>query len=160
PESVHPYSVTEHTFEVRLLQREEPHVHGEGHAHAVFFLHPREDLTLHYERRPDDPRVQHQLTLEVDDFGNVLRSAAIAYPRRKPLHPEQARLWATLSEATFVNRAEEEGWYRVGVPVSSATSELTGLPKGPIFTVEVLRGLVAKAAEIPFEASPGGALER
>src|SRR5262249_55414125 len=82
PESAPPYAITEHTFDVRLLQREQPVAHGEGHANAVFFVHSREDLTLHYERRPDDPRIQHQLTLDVDDLGNVLQSAALAYPRR------------------------------------------------------------------------------
>lgn len=160
PESAHPYSVTAHSFDVRLLAREAPEVHGEGHAHAVFFVHPREDLTLYYERRPEDPRIGHQLTLEVDDFGNVLRSAAIAYPRRKPLHPEQGRPWAKLSEATFANRPDEEGWYRVGVPVGSETSELTGLPRGRVFTIEALQGLIAEAVEIPFEATPSGSLER
>ena len=163
PESVHPYSVAESTFDVRVLQREELEARGaggEGHAHAVFFVHPRESLALHYERKSDDPRVEHQLTLDVDDFGNVLRSAAVAYPRRKALHPEQERLWATLSEATFVNRADEESWYRIGVPVSSAVSELTGLPRGRVSTVEALRGLVAEAAEIPFEAAASGAPER
>ena len=160
PESVHPYSVTETTFDARLVDRPEPETRGEGHAHAVFFVNPRESLAMHYERRPDDPRVQHELTLEVDDFGNVLRSAAVAYPRRTPLHPEQERLWATLSEATFVNRADEESWYRIGVPIGSSVSELTGLPRGRVFTVEALRGLVVEAIEIPFEATPSGALER
>jgi len=160
PESAHPYSVTEHTHAVRLVLRDEVQTRGEGHAHAVFFVHAHEDLVLYYERNPEDPRVQHQLTLEVDDFGNVLRAAALAYPRRKPLHPEQERLWATLSEATFVNRVEEESWYRIGVPVGSSTSELTGLPRGSFFTVEALLGLVAKAAEISFEVAPDGTLER
>ena len=34
---------------------------------------PREALSYHYERNPADPRVSHALTLEVDDFGNVLQ---------------------------------------------------------------------------------------
>ena len=51
-------------------------------AHAVFFTHPREALTYQYERNPADPRVSHALTLEVDDFGNVLKSAAVGYGRR------------------------------------------------------------------------------
>jgi RHS repeat-associated protein len=160
PESIHPYSVSESTYEVRLLQREAPRVRGEGHAHAVFFTHALEALTLHYERRPHDPRVEHTLVLEVDDFGNILESAAVAYPRRNPIHPEQGRLWATLVEATFANHAAAEGWYRVGIPVSSTTSELTGLPHGGLFTPDALRTLIAKAVEIPFEEAPGGTIER
>ncbi len=159
-ESIHPYSVTQSTYVVRLLQREAPQVRGEGHAHAVFFTHAHEALTLHYERRPHDPRIQHSLVLEVDDFGNVLTSAAVAYPRRAPLHPEQERLWATFAEAAFVNQVGDEGWYRIGVPVSSTTSELTGLPHSGLFTPDAMRSLIAKAVEIPFEAAPSGALER
>ena len=50
--------------------------------HAVFFTHPREAISYHYERNPDDPRIQHAITLEVDEYGNVLKSVAIGYGRR------------------------------------------------------------------------------
>ena len=50
--------------------------------HAVFFTHAREAISFHYERNPADPRIQHALTLEVDDYGNVLKEAAIGYGRR------------------------------------------------------------------------------
>ena len=53
-----------------------------GNRHAVFFTHPREAISYHYERNPADPRIQHALTLEVDAFGNVLKQAAIGYGRR------------------------------------------------------------------------------
>jgi hypothetical protein len=71
-----PYTVVEQDFTIRLLQ---PRA---GNRHAVFFTHPREAITYHYERNPADPRIQHALTLEVDDFGNVLKEAAIGYGRR------------------------------------------------------------------------------
>jgi RHS repeat-associated protein len=160
PESIHPYSVTEHSYQARLLHRAESHEHGEGHAHAIFFAHAREDLSMHYERRPDDPRIQHTLVLDIDDFGNVRRSAAIAYPRRKPAHPEQERLWCTLSDAEFVNRPSERDWYRIGVPITTATSELTGVPRERVLTFRAVLALVAEATEIPFEESPTGGLQR
>lgn len=71
-----PYTVTEQNFTIRNLQPR-----GAKH-HAVFFTHARETLSYHYERNPADPRIQHALTLEVDDFGNVLKQAAIGYGRR------------------------------------------------------------------------------
>ena len=37
-----------------------------GNRHAVFFAHSCEAITYHYERNPDDPRIGHTLTLEVD----------------------------------------------------------------------------------------------
>ncbi|GAB2682001.1 SpvB/TcaC N-terminal domain-containing protein [Nocardia goodfellowii] len=79
-----PYSVTEHSFTVRMLQRRGDNRHG------VFHTHGREVLTLHYERDPADPRVQHALTLEVDDFGLVLKNATIGYGRRALLRTVDA----------------------------------------------------------------------
>lgn len=120
-ESERPYSVSERNYEIRLLK------HADGDGHSVFFAHPRETINLHYERNLNDPRMQHELVLAVDEFGNVTDSAAIAYPRRTPMEPEQERLWATLTQATFINKADETDWHRVGVPVENVTWELTGL---------------------------------
>ncbi|HEU4405627.1 MAG TPA: SpvB/TcaC N-terminal domain-containing protein [Polyangiaceae bacterium] len=156
PEAAHPYTVSERDYEVRLLQA------AEGGANAVFFVHPRHTINLHYERRPNDPRMQHEVVLEVDAFGNVTRSAALAYPRRAPAEPEQARLWATLSEHTFANRPDESDWYRIGVPVETTTSELTGLeaPASGILSAGELKAQAAAAANIPYEATPTGGLQR
>jgi hypothetical protein len=71
-----PYSVTEKNYLIRMLQ---PFC---GNPHAVFFTSQRESLSYYYERNPEDPRVGHELTLEVDGFGNVTKSASIGYPRR------------------------------------------------------------------------------
>ena len=58
--------------------------------HTVFFTHPREALSYHYERNPDDPRIGHALTLEVDKHGNVLKSVAIGYGSSSSPLVEQA----------------------------------------------------------------------
>lgn len=152
PESVHPYSVSEQSYAVRLLQR------AEGEAHAVFFVHRRETLEFHYERHPADPRLRHELVLEVDDFGNVTRSAEITYPRRNPARAEQARPWATFTEHTFANQASEISWYRLGIPIETTTSELTGLsvPAAGVFSMGDIQAAIASAAEIPFEATADG----
>jgi RHS repeat-associated protein len=71
-----PYSVTEQNFAIRQLQPRGTN------RYACFFAQPREHLGFDYERRPGDPRVTHEFTLEADDFGNVLRSASVGYPRR------------------------------------------------------------------------------
>ena len=152
PESVHPYTVSEQNYETRLVQR------AEAEGNAVLFVHPRETLTLHYERQPADPRIQQELMLEVDDFGNVTQSAAIAYPRRQPLEPEQGKMWALLSEATFANEPSQQGSYRLGVPVETATSELTGLPLPPsgLLSLGDVRNAVAATTEIPYETAGTG----
>ncbi len=78
-----PYSVSERNYEIRVEQR------LLTNRHAVFFTHDRETIDYHYERNPADPRVTHGITLEVDEFGNGLKSVAIAYPRRVPAYPER-----------------------------------------------------------------------
>ncbi len=81
----HPYTVTEQNFSISLLQ-------GRGeNQHAVFFTHPREAVSLHCERSPDDPRIQHALTLEVDDYGNVLKQAAVGYGRKVRVRTRRSR---------------------------------------------------------------------
>jgi RHS repeat-associated protein len=85
-ESGRPYTVSESNFTIRPLQP-----HG-GNRHAVFFTHARESVSFHYERKlydvdgclRADPRVTHEVTLEVDDYGNVLKSVSAGYGRRFP----------------------------------------------------------------------------
>jgi len=150
PDAVHPYTVSERDHEIRLVQR------AAGSAHAVFFVHPRNTIDVHYERRPADPRVQHAIVLAVDDFGNITESAAISYPRRIPAEPEQARLWSTVTRATFAHRPDLVDDYRVGVPVETITRELTGLvaPTRGVLPITAIQAKLATAVEIPFETDP------
>jgi RHS repeat-associated protein len=134
----HPYTVTEQTFTVRLVQHAPPDVERHTRAlhrnHAVFFSHPREALTFHYEREPRDPRVQHALTLAVDEFGNVLKAATIGYGRRRNApHPElagedrvkQRLIHITATESTYTNAIDDPaGSHRTPLPAESATYEL------------------------------------
>ncbi|MBD2114977.1 MULTISPECIES: SpvB/TcaC N-terminal domain-containing protein [Cyanophyceae] len=119
----HPYSVTESNYAIRQLQPRQ------GNQHAVFFIHPLESIAYHYERNPDDPRIAQQMTLEVDGFGNVLKSVAIAYPRRKPAFPEQGKTLITYTENRVTNKPDQTDWYRIGVPIETRTYELTGYDK-------------------------------
>ena len=104
----------------------------------MFFTHAREALNYHYERHyernPADPRVSHALTLEVDDFGNVLQSAAIGYGRRRPDpalsaddQAKQAELLITCTENDFTNAIDADDAYRTPLPSESRTYELGGL---------------------------------
>jgi RHS repeat-associated protein len=84
PKAEFPYTVTEQNFTIRCLQ---PH---NGNRYAVFFTHPHEAINYHYERNSADPRIQHTLTLEVDNFGNVQKQAAISYGRRENIRIVEA----------------------------------------------------------------------
>ena len=89
-----------------------------------------------YERDPADARTAHTLVLEVDPFGNALKSATIAYGRRRPdpaLAPkdqsEQARPWIRYTENGFTNPIEPDDHFRVPLPSETRTFELTGLAR-------------------------------
>jgi RHS repeat-associated protein len=124
----YPYSVIEQNFTIEAIQQRGDNLHG------VFFTHPREAVTCHYERIPDDPRIAHALTLEVDKFGNVLKSANVCYSRRKPdmtLAAEdrarQAEIHVTYTENGVTNAIQSADDYRTPLPSESRTYELTGL---------------------------------
>ena len=91
-------------------------------------------LSYHYERNPADPRVSHGLTLEVDDYGNVLKTATVVYPRRQPDpsleagdQAKQAQLRATSSESDVTNAVDEPDAWRTPLPCETRGYELTGL---------------------------------
>jgi RHS repeat-associated protein len=157
-----PYAVTEQNFEVRMLQSSALGKHG------VFLSHPREALALHTERNPSDPRITHELVIEVDDFANVKRKASIAYGR-SPTAPgsqvEQQRTWSTLTETDYVpSPGPTATWYREGVVFDERHFELTGLPppvSGQILvSLSILRGQLDgldPASDLPFETPGTGA---
>ncbi len=123
----HPYSVSEQNFTIERLQA------PAGNPFGVFFAHPREALKYHYERNPADPRIDHAFTLEVDGFGNVLRSLAIAYGRRAPdlnLAPadqaQQSAVLITYTESDHTNSIDLPDAYRTPLPHDIRTYELTG----------------------------------
>lgn len=167
-----PFTVTEQNFTVEPLQRRG------NNRHAVFVAHPRETLQHHYERNPSDPRIAHTLTLQVDAFGNVLKSLNVGYGRRTmPADPQltsedrarQSTLLVTYTQSTFTENdlpppVAAAGHHRAPLPSETRTYELTGfVPESgaPRFSFEEWsRGdfaLLAAAEEIPFEQPPNTA---
>jgi RHS repeat-associated protein len=125
----HPYTVTEQNFTIELLQPRGPN------QHAVFFTHAREALSYHYERSPDNPRIGHAMTLEVDTYGNVFKSVAIGYGRTQSELAEpsdqgkQTRPLITYTENRVTKAIDDAGSpddYRTPLPAEALTYELTG----------------------------------
>jgi RHS repeat-associated protein len=134
-ESGRPYTVAESNLTIVPLQ---PRQHN---LHAVFFTHQREAVTFHYERklyeidgaRHADPRVAHSLTLEVDNYGNVLTSASVGYGRRFPdCSPlltdadrhKQSQILLTFAKNRFTNAVQERHSYRIPLPAETRNYEL------------------------------------
>ena len=132
----HPYVVTEQNFGVVCVQGKH------ANRNAVFFAHPREALTFHYERNPADPRVTHEMTLAVDPkYGQVRKSLSIAYGRRAGMTPllgddksTQERTLLTYTDSDFTNPLDDAAWpddYRVPAPSEIRTYEVTGFEVTP-----------------------------
>jgi RHS repeat-associated protein len=166
----HPYTVTEQNFTIRPLQP------MAGNRHAVFLTHPRESISYHYERNPADPRIAHALTLEVDSFGNVLKSASVGYGRRQPdsdLEPrdqtKQSQVLITYTENDVTNSVEADDDHRTPLPCETRTYELTGYtPSGAAgrfqmadFVRPASNGLAhIFDTEIKYEEKPGNGKQR
>lgn len=149
PQSAIPYSVSERNYTIRQIQPL-----GDNR-YAVFFAHPSETIDYRYERDAADPRIGHGFTLEVDDYGNVLESAAVGYTRRTPAFPEQAQTLVTLTNNRVTNKPDEPDWYRIGVPVETRTYEITGASaQSGIFTLLEFTQALAAATEITYETKP------
>jgi len=70
-----PYSVATHNCNIQLLQP------TAENSYAVFICTEIENINFHYERNPEDPRIAHTLNVVIDEFGNILESAAVVYGR-------------------------------------------------------------------------------
>ncbi|TMQ09542.1 MAG: hypothetical protein E6J90_37785 [Deltaproteobacteria bacterium] len=134
-----PYLASERNYTLVPIQPR-----GDGR-YAIFFAHPREAIEFHYERklydvagkRLADPRVTHSLTLDVDDFGNVLRSVDVGYGRRRdstdPVltaadRARQRELHVTSTTNAYSNAIDDDVAYRAPLPCESRTYEITRLP--------------------------------
>jgi hypothetical protein len=110
PQAEIPYIIMESNYTVRLLQTQD--VHG----HSVFTVVPRETLKFSFERKLNDPRVQHCLVIEVDKYGNPLKTANIAYGRhlstlRGKDRDTQEKLLMTYVENSFTNNIDKPNTY-------------------------------------------------
>jgi RHS repeat-associated protein len=134
-ESPRPYTVTEGNLTIKVLQPR-----GRNR-HAVFLTHARESLSFNYERklylvdgrRRADPRVTQNVTLEVDDFGNVLKSVNVAYGRRFPDrsslltdadHEKQRAILLTFARNRYTNPVRQSDAYRIPLAAETRLYEL------------------------------------
>lgn len=133
------FSAAYHNCHIRRLQEQA------GNRHAVFLVTESEAITYHYELdlRADsltpDPRVAHTLNLQVDEFGNVLQSVAVVYPRlgrhvdatledtQDLIADVQREMHLAYSETRYTTDVDEPNDYRLRVPCEVLTYELTGI---------------------------------
>lgn len=121
----HPYSVTENRFRIRVAGPDD-----QDGKKRIFQSVPEESLSQHFEQQADDPRIAHQMTLRVDDYGAPELSASIAYGRIEPdpsspvLPNEQTATRIVLEESNRIDRPFETDVHRIGIPVSACAWEM------------------------------------
>lgn len=143
-----PYSVATHNCHIKLLQPKA------NNAHAVFLAQESEAITYSYERNVDDPRIAHSFNIEIDDFGNVLKAASVAYGRNMAMattaanaldaslqrHKNfivtaQTKAHIVYTETKVTTDAKEKingqrlHYYHLPTPFAVKTFEVTGIKK-------------------------------
>lgn len=166
-EALNPYSVAKHNNLIKLLQ---PKL---DNGFTVFYVHESEAATFYYERNMGDPRIAHTLNLEVDNFGNVLKSASVVYGRKTTdsqlpleIQDEQRAVHVIFTENDFTNDFDLPDVYRLKSVAETKTYELTnnnqadGYYTKSQFSIDDLLTDFSAAAEINYEESPGNTLQK
>jgi len=125
-----PFSVATHNCVIELLQPK-----GKN-KHAVFVVKESEAITYGYERNAEDPRIAHTLNIKLDEYGNVLESASVVYPRLvadaslpAETQQEQSKTVIIYSQHQFTNDVFGNDVYRLRLPSEVKTFELKGVNK-------------------------------
>ena len=149
PAAANPFTVSQSISMVRQVQPRN------GQPYAVFFTDTAESISYHYDRDPADPRIQHDFNLVVDEFGNILRSCSVAYPRRlntgKAIYPEQVERHVVVSEDRFINHQETsaEPYRWIGIPCEMRQYEVEGIASSGYFSFSDLALQIAAAMKNP-----------
>lgn len=136
------FTTAYHNCRIRRIQPRE------DNKHSVFLVTESEAITYHYELDlpstsrdiTPDPRIAHTLNLNVDEYGNVIQSVAVVYPRlgrhvdgtlppgtEKLISDVQTEPHMAYTENRFTNDVKEDDNYRLRVPCEVLTYELTGI---------------------------------
>ncbi|BAU54872.1 SpvB/TcaC N-terminal domain-containing protein [Mucilaginibacter gotjawali] len=141
---IHPYSVTQYNYDTQRLQPKD------RQKYSVFLPHEKQRLTLHFERNPADPRIEHAINVQIDPYGNVLQSASIVYGRVNadmtlPTandRAKQTRQWVVYVQNGFTPLIDSALAYRLPVLYETQQWELNaGLPQAQFFTDTEIGGL-------------------
>ncbi|PRT40157.1 SpvB/TcaC N-terminal domain-containing protein [Bacillus wiedmannii] len=147
-----PYSVAAHNFVIELLQPK-----GQN-KHAVFVVKESEAITYSYERNTEDPRIAHTLNINLDEYGNVLESASVVYPRKKkdPSLPReiqevQNKALITYTQNSFTNDINTDSSYRLRLPAEKKTYELKGVVQNnSLYLVNDFENILKVAVEVDY----------
>jgi RHS repeat-associated protein len=146
-----PFSVDAGNALVRL---EQPRIDDQA---AVFLVTAREQMTSLYDCEATDPRITHDVNLEVDAWGDVVLACQVAYARRAggcDIVPEQLRTWINAARSEFMPVRQGADLWLAGFPRQERRWTLPKLPpptvRGLYYDFRTLRAAVESAI------GPGG----
>jgi len=147
-----PYTVATHNCVIELLQPK-----GQN-KHAVFLVKESEAVTYSYERVTDDPRISHNLNIELDEYGNVLKSASVVYPRALPditlpaeTQAAQNKTFISYVENKFTNDVNATNDYRLRLLSEAKTYELKGVSRAnPLFVLSDFDNILTASSEVGY----------
>lgn len=129
-----PYTVSVHNCVIELLQPK-----GKN-SNAIFVVKESEAINYSYERNFDDPRIAHQLNIKLDEYGNVVESARVVYPRMVantsvPAETREAQQKTVIlfTQNCFTNDISGDDIYRLRLPAETKTYELKGVTKANLY---------------------------
>ena len=134
-----PYSVTEYSHEIQQRQS------LTGTQFGVYSIITKEQMTYAYERIKTNPRIEHSLVLQVNEFGLALKTAAISYgvPSSGLDDPvnraRQEETFITYSETIYTECVDTRHSYRSPLISQTKSYAVVGALKGQRFaTIEDL----------------------
>lgn len=157
-----PYTVGTHNCVIELLQPK-----GKNR-YAVFAVKESESVTYNYDRNPEDPRIAHTLNIKLDEYGNILESASVVYPRvvndaslPASIQAAQGKTVILYTENSFTNDVTGDDINRRRLPAEVKTFELKGVAKtGLYYNVSDFEDILATAGEVAYyedDKEPAGA---
>lgn len=146
-----PFSVATHNCVIELLQPK-----GKN-KHAVFVVKESEAITYNYERNTSDPRITHSLNIKLDEYGNVLESASVVYPRLDTVaslpietQEEQSKTVIIYTQNQFTNDVFGENTHQLRLPSEIKTYELKGVVKtGTYYSIDDFTDILSAAKTDP-----------
>lgn len=117
-----PYAVSQNNYKAQLVQ---PTIEQQ---YAIFLVYNQETISYNYERLAGDPQVHQQYILDVDRYGNILKSCSVAYPRQDVpgALEEQKKLHVTCVTQTYIHDTDPEN-YLIAIPLESKSYQVNGL---------------------------------
>lgn len=161
-----PFTVASHTSGIQLLQ---PRAKNR---YAVFLVTETEAITYTYERNAADPRIIHSLNLQTDQYGNLLESVSVVYPRtgtevllndaatdspagrnaKAMARKAQQKIWLTFTRNSLTNDINTPSNYQLCKIWQTRAYELTGIkPVSKIFSITEFKGLSDSWTEIAYQ---------